>query len=81
MRSPLAESLVLGDIALEFFDSLALDPWLRQQSAPRDAAGDTPNYSNFWEAQMLPKYAHLCQSVLAWSKEQETVMPWERRTK
>ena len=80
MRSPLAESLVLGDIALEFFDSLALDPWLRQQSAPRGAVGDTPNYSNFWEAQMLPKYAHLCKSVLAWSKEQETVMPWERRT-
>jgi len=78
MRSPLAESLVLGDIALEFFDSLALDPWLRQQSAPRDAADDTPSHSNFWEAQMLPKYAHLCQSVLACSREQERDMPWDQ---
>jgi len=81
MRSPLAETLVLGDIALEFLDSLSLDPWLRKQStaAARSVPGREPG-SNFWEAQMLPKYARLCQAVLAWSKGQETVMPWERRT-
>lgn len=83
-RSPVAETLVLGDIALEFFDSLSLDPWLRKHSpAAAAAAGGVPGIapgSNFWEAQMLPKYARLCQAVLAWSKGQEAMMPWERRT-